>query len=66
MVAGLSNLVEKQGDKLKTLRLELSSQAERIQLLEAMVKEMVTQNLTNGLWLVSVTACQLFFCCKTS
>jgi len=45
VVATLSNLFEKQDQELKTLRLEVSNQAERIQQLEAIVKEMPTQKL---------------------
>jgi hypothetical protein len=45
MVGSLSNLVEKQDQELKTLCLELSNQVERIQQLEAIVKQIPTQKL---------------------
>ena len=45
VVINLSNLVETQGQELKTLHLEVSNQAERIQQLEVIVKEMPTQKL---------------------
>ena len=45
VVMSLSNLVEKQEQELKDLRLEVNYLSEKIQQLEAIIKEMPTQRL---------------------
>ncbi|MFY9225636.1 MAG: hypothetical protein WAQ98_23365 [Blastocatellia bacterium] len=45
VVMSLSNLVEKQEQELKDLRLEINYLSEKIQQLEAIIKEMPTQKL---------------------
>lgn len=45
VVMSLSNLVEKQEQELKDLRLEANYLSEKIQQLEAIIKEMPTQRL---------------------
>lgn len=45
LVMNLGELVSRQEQELKAMRLEILSQSERIQQLEAIVKEMPTQKL---------------------
>lgn len=45
LATNLGELVSRQEEELKTIRLQLVTQSERIQQLEAIIKEMPTQKL---------------------